>query len=53
VPDPLGVVLALFFLDGPIAETSTFELDGPESCTIAFECLPAIPGAVASKVTLA
>jgi hypothetical protein len=45
--------LARFLFSAPVAETTTLELAGLESWTVAFECFPVIPGAVACRVTLA
>jgi hypothetical protein len=45
--------LERFLFCAPAAETTTFELDGPEMWTVALECFLDIPGAVASRVTLA
>jgi hypothetical protein len=57
--DPLSLLalappsLERFLFCAPVAKTTTFEFDGLEMWTVALECFPDIPGAVASRVTLA
>lgn len=45
--------LLCFLLGAPLAETVTFDVDGPETWRIALEWFPDNPGALASRVTLA